>query len=376
VTFLAASATTTLWYMTRATGVVALLLLTTSLALGIANWRRVSSPRWPRFVIDAVHRNVSLLVMAFLAVHIVTTLIDGYAPVAVLDVFVPFGSAYRPLWLGLGAVALDMLLAVMITSLLRRHFGHRAWRLTHWLAYVCWPVALVHSLGAGSDVQSTWLLAIDAACLVVVIGAIWWRATLSWERRPGIRTAVFAGTLIGPLALIAWLPSGPLGKGWARRAGTPSRLLASAASAAPSSTSTGARRGASATGATSSLDAPFQANVTGTVRQAIVSSGLAAVKVSLRLSGGEDRRLRLRIEGQPSQGGGVAMTSSAVTLGTRANPALYRGRIVSLQGTSIGAVATRGDGHSLTLQLNLSLDAASGVASGTVAGQPASGGSR
>jgi hypothetical protein len=248
VTVLATTGTATLWYVTRATGIVALLLLTASFALGIANWRRVSSPQWPRFVIDAVHRNVSLLVMAFLAVHIVTTLIDGYAPVAVLDAFVPFGSAYRPLWLGLGAIALDMLLAVMITSLLRRHVGHRAWRIAHWLAYVCWPVALVHSLGTGSDVRSSWLLIIDAACVVVVIGAIWWRATLGWQQRPGARIAVFAATLLGPLALAAWLPSGPLGKGWARRAGTPSALLAPAASVSRAAST---RQASHSSGATS-----------------------------------------------------------------------------------------------------------------------------
>ena len=121
------------WYLTRGTGTIALILLTLSAALGVANIRRLRARSVPRFVIDAVHRNVSLLAMAFLVVHIVTSLLDGFAPIRVIDVIVPFAAAYRPLWLGFGAVAFDLLIAVLITSLLRRRFGYRAWRATYGL---------------------------------------------------------------------------------------------------------------------------------------------------------------------------------------------------------------------------------------------------
>src|ERR1022692_17123 len=119
------------WYLTRATGTVTLILLTLSVALGVANVRRVHTTAMPRFVVDAIHRNASLLAVAFLAVHIATSLFDGFAPIALLDVIIPFRAAYRPLWLGFGAVAFDLLIAVAITSLLRRRLGFRAWRATH-----------------------------------------------------------------------------------------------------------------------------------------------------------------------------------------------------------------------------------------------------
>ena len=97
-----------LWYLTRGTGAVALVLLTVSVALGVANVRRVHTPDVPRFVFDAMHRSVSLLALAFLAVHIVTSVLDPFAPVRLIDAVIPFGSAYRPVWLGLGAIASDL----------------------------------------------------------------------------------------------------------------------------------------------------------------------------------------------------------------------------------------------------------------------------
>ncbi len=149
--------------------IVALLLLTAAVALGVLDVRRWSSARWPRFIVDGLHRNVSLLAMVFLVLHILTSVLDSFAPISLLDAFVPFAGAYRPFWLGLGAVAFDLLLAVTITSLLRQRVGYASWRAVHWLAYASWPIALLHGLGTGSDVKSTWFLTISVACLAVVV---------------------------------------------------------------------------------------------------------------------------------------------------------------------------------------------------------------
>src|ERR1700728_905429 len=111
----AAGSSSTYWYLTRSTGAVALLLLTISLALGIAGVSRFSSPRWPRFVVDSLHRNVSLLALAFLLAHIITAVLDSFAPISLIDAFVPFAGSYRPFWLGLGAISFDLLLAVTLT---------------------------------------------------------------------------------------------------------------------------------------------------------------------------------------------------------------------------------------------------------------------
>ena len=145
---IAAASPSVYWFISRGSGLVALILLTLSVALGVANVKRLQTARVPRFVINAVHRNASLLALVFLAIHIVTVLLDTYVTIRLIDVVVPFGAGYRPLWVGLGAIAFDLMLALVVTSLLRRHIGYRAWRATHWLAYACWPVALGPFRGA------------------------------------------------------------------------------------------------------------------------------------------------------------------------------------------------------------------------------------
>ena len=214
-----------LWYLTRGTGAVALILLTISVALGVANARRVHSERVPRFVVDAVHRSVSLLALAFLAVHVVTSVLDPFAPIRLIDAVVPFVSAYRPVWLGLGAIASDLLIAVALTSVLRRQFRQRAWRATHWLAYACWPVALVHGLGTGSDAKTSWMLALAAGSVLVVLASVWLRAAAGGPCHVGARVSAVVASVAAPIALLIWLPAGPLSSRWAIRAGTPSSLL-------------------------------------------------------------------------------------------------------------------------------------------------------
>src|SRR5205823_10929361 len=125
----------------------------------------------------------------FIAVHVVTTVADGFAPIGLLDAVVPFRSPYRPLWLGFGAVAFDLLLALIATSLLRARLGVRAWRAVHWLAYACWPLALVHSLGTGSDARAGWLEAIAAAAIAAVVAAVLWRAVRAAGAPAPVRVA-------------------------------------------------------------------------------------------------------------------------------------------------------------------------------------------
>ena len=160
------------WYLTRGTGIVALILLTGSVALGIANVRRVRLPGAPRFVTLGIHRTASLLAVVFVAVHVLTAVADGYVPLTIVDAVVPFSSAYHPLWIGLGAISLDLLLAVVLTSLLRRRIGYRAWRLVHWTAYASWPIALLHSIGTGSDAGSLWMIALILVLVGVMIAAV------------------------------------------------------------------------------------------------------------------------------------------------------------------------------------------------------------
>jgi methionine sulfoxide reductase heme-binding subunit len=224
-TVLASAGPSVYWYLTRASGTVALILLSGAIVLGIIDVRRWSTPRWPRFIVDSLHRNVSLLAMVFLGVHILTSVLDSFAPISLLDALVPFMGSYRPFWLGLGAAAFDLLLAVTITSLLRQRMGYGTWRAIHWLTYASWPVALLHGLGTGSDIKSTWMLAITLACLAAVLAAVLVRVIAAWRQYPDRSRTALAGTGLFTLALVLWLPSGPLGSEWARRSGTPSALL-------------------------------------------------------------------------------------------------------------------------------------------------------
>jgi methionine sulfoxide reductase heme-binding subunit len=180
------SAGSSLWYWTRGTGVVSLVLLTLTLVLGITEVSRWASTHFPRFVTAALHKNVSLLAVVFLGIHIVTAVADGFVPIRWIDAVVPFRSAYKPLLLGLGTVAFDLLIALIVTSLLRQQIGHRTWRAVHWAAYACWPIAFMHGVTIGTDNHTTWMLAVNFGCLAAVGAAVFWRlgpTTLARSRR-------------------------------------------------------------------------------------------------------------------------------------------------------------------------------------------------
>ncbi len=158
-----------------------------------------------------------------------TAVLDSFAPIGLLDAIVPFVGVYRPLWVGLGAIAFDLLLAVVITSLVRARVGYRAWRGIHWLSYGAWPVAVLHGLGTGSDVRQTWMLAIEIGCLVVVLASVAARAIMGWPSNLRLRVSALGLTAAFSAGLAIWLPLGPLAPHWARRAGTPARLLSPSA---------------------------------------------------------------------------------------------------------------------------------------------------
>ncbi len=350
------------WYLTRSTGWVSLLLLTAAVVLGVLQVNRWNSDRWPRFAVRGLHRYVSLLALAFLAVHIITAVLDSFAPISLLDAVVPFAGSYRPLWLGFGAVAFDLMLAVVITSLMRRHIGYRSWRVVHWLSYACWPVALLHALGTGSDVKSVWSLALTALCVVAVTAAVGVRAVGGWPEHAPLRGGTLALAALAPLALILWLPSGPLGSGWARRAGTPAALLPSAAASAAS--------GTPAAGA-ESLARGFTASLSGTIEQGPGhASGQTAVQISATLTGGASGRLAIELDGQGLPGGGVAMRHSRVELDSPSAGVSYRGAIVAIDGGRLLATVSDSAGHRLTLQMALDVTGQAGSVTGTVAASP------
>jgi methionine sulfoxide reductase heme-binding subunit len=168
------------WYLTRGTGAASLVLLTLTLVLGIVNVRRWAPRGLQRFLVDDLHRTLGLLVVVLVAVHVATSVFSSFVSISVIDVPVPFVGSYHPFWLGLGALSLDLLTALIVTSVLRARIGLRAWRAVHWAAYACWPIAVVHGIGMGTD-ASGWLLWLTLGCVALVGVALAARVTAPKE---------------------------------------------------------------------------------------------------------------------------------------------------------------------------------------------------
>lgn len=182
-----------LWYATRATGLVALVLLTGTVVLGTLTGTRFSTRSWPGFAQQALHRSVSLLSVVFVACHILTSVLDAYVHIGWAGIVVPFASGYKPLWVGIGAVAFDALAAVTISSLLRHRIPARAWRAVHWLGYLCWPVAMAHAFGIGTDMAEPWAVGLGASCAAAVAAGATARAVAAARTR---RRAVTAAPVL------------------------------------------------------------------------------------------------------------------------------------------------------------------------------------
>ncbi len=173
----ATSGSQALWFVSRGSGLVLLLLFSVVMVLGVATRMGSAPRRWPRFAVSELHRTLALFGVAFLGLHIATAILDPYVSIGWAATVLPFLSGYRTLAIGLGTLAVDIGGAVLLTSLARGRLGYRAWRAVHWLAYLAWPVAFVHSLTAGNDL------------------GIWWVALLEWGSAALVATAVLARLL-------------------------------------------------------------------------------------------------------------------------------------------------------------------------------------
>jgi predicted ferric reductase len=166
------NASTWAWYFSRATGMVALVLLTAIIVLGVLGPLRVSTDLWPRFAIRTVHRDLSLLALLVIAIHVITIVMDTYVKVPLSAAVLPWGSSYSPFWTGLGAVAFDLMIALVVTSLMRGRLGFKTWRFIHWSAYISWPLAVAHGIATGTDSTTAWALATTVICIAIVAVAV------------------------------------------------------------------------------------------------------------------------------------------------------------------------------------------------------------
>jgi len=164
-----------LWALGRGTGITALAFLTVSLVLGIATRSGRRLVTLPRFAVADVHRFAALAGTLLVALHIGLLFFDPYAQLRVVDFVVPFLGAYRPFWLGLGTLAFDVLMVVIVSSVLRHRLGLRAFRAVHWTTYALWPIALAHALGNGTDAGRQWFLVFAGCCAITVAATLVWR---------------------------------------------------------------------------------------------------------------------------------------------------------------------------------------------------------
>jgi sulfoxide reductase heme-binding subunit YedZ len=345
-----------LWYLTRSTGLVAFLLLTATVVLGVVASVGWTTERWPRFLSQGVHRNLSLFCLGFVALHLVTTVSDGYVPIGFADAFLPFVTPYRPLWVGLGALALDLLLVVLVTSALRHRIGYDSWRFIHWLAYLCWPIAMFHSLGSGSDSSLPFTVGLDASCTAAVLAAVMWRLSTGRAFPPGRRIAAAVGSLVVVVAMAIFAAAGPLRPGWSHRAGTSAALLDQLAreSSVSSAVST------ESAGAGTVPTVPFTYALTGSQTASTPDAqGRVQFTLSTRLQDPSSTPLTVVLEGTRVGSAGIAMASGSAFFGP------YRGTVTSLDGDTVVAAVSAPGPETLTLSLRVD---SSGALSGTVTG--------
>jgi methionine sulfoxide reductase heme-binding subunit len=172
-----------LWALGRGSGAAALVVLSLSLALGIVGRSGRQFLGLGRFGLNELHRTAALTGVGLVVVHLVSLFFDPYAQLRLVDFVLPFLGSYRPLWLGLGTVAVDLLLVVTVVSLLRQRVGPRIFRAVHWATYALWPVALLHAFGTGTDAWTLWMDVVGLVSVVGVFAALMWRTSESFANR-------------------------------------------------------------------------------------------------------------------------------------------------------------------------------------------------
>ena len=362
------------WFATRSTGIAALVMLTASMVLGILTSSRYARPSLPRFVTMGLHRNVSFLVLVFLGLHIVTTVVDSFAPISWTDAILPFAGTYRPFWLGLGALSFDLLNALTVTSLLRARLGYRTWRWIHWTSYGCWPIAVMHGLGTGTDNKLPLFLVVTAGCVGSVVLALWYRLATGWPEHRGVRLSSAVLSVVLPLLALGWWLGGPLQPGWALKAGTPATLVVHPK---PANVATTLPRAGQVSSRQQLPQPPFSAPLAASIAQSQPNQdGAIAIRIHGTTGAGTNGLLDIVLDGTPTDGGGVSLTGSQVSYGTPSKPNEYTGQLTGLNG-GVLQIATKdksGQRLALTVTLNINGAQATGQVSAKAGRPPGSGG--
>ena len=200
------------WEVARVGGILAYVLMTVSVVLGLLVSLKTHSARWPRFITNELHRHVSLLVLVFIAIHTLAVWVDPFTGFNPTEVLLPLTAHYRPLWIAFGIVAAYLASAVWLSEHLRNRVGYAWWHRFHMLTFVVFLLGTVHGLGAGSDSSTAWAAVVYGGSVLVVAALVVVRAGRALAGHPGMVVAATVGVVVVALAFFA--ARGPLYPGW------------------------------------------------------------------------------------------------------------------------------------------------------------------
>ncbi len=360
-----------LWYISRSAGYVGLVLLGLIGILGIVTAGNLRNARGTKFFAPELHRSLSLLAIVVLGIHVGAAVADKYSFIGVKDIVIPFGSAYRPLWVGLGAVAVDLGVAVIVTSLIRIKLGYRGWKMVHWVSYPIFALSILHGLGSGTD-TSLWF---SKLLYLVVVGslvlAIIARLIARQDRISPKRIVLLVTSFAVPLAILIWAISGPFQLNWPARAQGGIKQAA-LTSASITKTATGSTVQSTHTAlAPLGLNSNYVSNWSGKVDQSPANGqGEIALRLMGSLSSSPNYLLSVVLIGVPL-GGGVSMTSSLVEIAANDDAVVYKGSVIALNGTTFVAQVADATGKSTTFSASINLGTNGSSFTATIAGSAA-----
>ena len=323
---------TVTWDVARAGGFTAYILMMLSVAVGLALTMHWQSPKWPRLINSELHNFLALLGTVFIGIHVLAVWVDPFTRFGWAEVFLPFVSHYRPLWMAFGIVALYLGIAVGISTWIRPFIGYKWWRRLHILTLFAWILVTIHSIATGSDTRTWWGILTYGGSVLLIGSLLWMRlskpANAQSRAHPVLATLVLLIALIGTL----WTMLGPLQPGWNATANNGQGSGGSNTALAASGASSGSQpSSAPANGQSSPFAPPFTAQLQGTLTQSGPdSNGNVTLLVNTTLSQGASGALQITLQGQPGGDGSLNVTTTQVVLGTNTQTALYSGPITRL----------------------------------------------
>ena len=334
-----------LWYLTRATGIIAILLLALVVILGMVTATKAAPKGFAKFLVPDLHRRLSISAAVFLGIHIVTALLDSFVHIGLAASIIPFVSSYRPIWVGFGAISFDLLLVVIATSVARHRFSQGPWKKIHYASWLVVTFAIFHAMGTGSDARVGLVEGIYMALVGVVALAAIFRTARDVQLRKLARIGGSAVIVAVPLLALEWSFKGPLRSGWASASSSFSLL--------PKVTTT--------TAATSSAGAnsfvwPVDGGVQGTVSIANASSGTSTVTMTGTVTGTADV-ITVRLVGLVQQGS-LVLQGSSVAIGTASAPNTYTGSVAQAGGSTL-VLSLHGPQGSVTGALSVNINGGS-----------------